>query len=104
MRFPGSPILGPELWGLIARIAGSVGGAGASVKEELISESSVGCEGRLGNEGEPSRPMGEMGPGAGSPLFDCCWSAELFLFVPTARPRLGPLPLLRVRWLGTARD
>jgi hypothetical protein len=82
----------------MARIAGSVGGTGPSPKDELISESSVGCEGRLGSEGEPSRPIGEMGPGAGSALFGCCWSVELFPLVATARPpRLGPLPLLRVR-------
>jgi len=92
MRFPGSPILGPEVWGLITRIAGSVGGPDPSPKDELISESSVGCEGRLGNEGEPSRPIGEMGP-AGITI--ACRSVELFPFVPTTRP--PTLPLLRVR-------
>ena len=86
----------------MARIAGSAGGTGASARDELINESSVGCEGRLGNEGEPSRPMGETGAGAGSTFV--CRSAGLFPFVPTARlPRLA-LPLLRVRRLGTARD
>jgi hypothetical protein len=96
MRFPGSPILGPELWGLIARIAGSMGGAGSSPKVELINESSVGCAGRLGNEGEPSRPIGDMGPEAGS-TFDCR-SAGPFPFTPIARPlRLAPFPLLLVR-------
>jgi hypothetical protein len=96
MRFPGSPILGPEVWGLIARIAGSVAGADPSTKDELISESSVGWEGRFGNEGEPSRPIGEMGPGAGNAFG--CRSRGLFPFVPTARmPKLLTLPLLRVR-------
>jgi hypothetical protein len=66
----------------MARMAGSVGGGGPSTKDELINESSVGWAGRLGNEGEPSRPMGEMGPGEGSTFV--CRSAAPFPFTPTA--------------------
>jgi hypothetical protein len=96
MRLPGSPILGAEGWGLIARIAGSVGGEDSSLNVELIKESKVGCEGKLGNEGEPSRPMGEMGPELGSTF--ACMSVEPFPFTPIARPPgLTPFPLLRVR-------
>src|SRR5260370_22909803 len=97
MRLPGSPILGAEVWGLIARIAGSVGGGDPSVNDELIKESSVGCEGRLGNEGEPSRPRGEMGPELGRTTF-ACTSVRAFPLTPIARPpTLAPFPLLRVR-------
>jgi hypothetical protein len=97
MRLPGSPILGPEVWGLIARMAGSVGGEGPSVNDELIKESNVGCEGKLGNEGEPSRPIGEMGPELGDTL-GCCMSVEPFPFTPIERPpTLAPFPLLRLR-------
>jgi hypothetical protein len=96
MRLPGSPILGAEAWGLIARIAGSVGGEDPSVNDELIKESNVGCEGKFGNEGEPSRPIGEMGPELGSTLG--CMSVGLFPFSPIARPpTLAPFPLLRLR-------
>ena len=89
----------------MARIAGSVGGDGAdpSLKVELINESNVGCEGRLGNEGEPSRPIGEMGPEPGRTFV--CTSVEPFPFTPIERPpMLAPFPLLRVRWLATAMD
>lgn len=96
MRLPGSPILGPDVWGLIARIAGSAGGEDPSVNDELIKESNVGCEGKLGNEGEPSRPIGEMGPELGSTVV--CMSVEPFPFTPIARPpTLAPFPLLRLR-------
>jgi hypothetical protein len=96
MRLPGSPILGPEVWGLIARIAGSVGGEDTSLNDELIKESNVGCEGKLGNEGEPSRPIGEMGPELGNTFG--CMSVDPFPFIPIARPpTLAPFPLLRLR-------
>jgi hypothetical protein len=96
MRLPGSPIRGPDGWGLMARMAGSEGGTGPSFKEELINESSVGCEGRVGNEGEPSRPIGEMGPEAGSTF--ACMLAMPLPFTPVAMPpRLAPFPLLLVR-------
>lgn len=103
MRFPESPILGPDVWGLIARIAGSVGGEDPSLRVELINEPNVGCEGRLGNEGEPSRPIGEIGPEPGSTFV--CTSVVPFPFTPIARPpTLAPFPLLRVRWLEIAMD
>ena len=98
MRLPGSPILGAEVWGLIATIAGSVGGEEPSVNVELIKESNVGCAGKFGNEGEPSRPIGEMGLEFGSTFV--CMSAEPFPFpfTPIARPpTLAPFPLLRER-------
>ena len=80
----------------MAKIAGSEGGADPSPRDELINESSVGCEGKLGNVGEPSRPTGEIGPETLRTF--ACKSAAPFPFVPTARlPRLVPLPLLRVR-------
>lgn len=103
MRLPGSPILGAEVWGLIAMIAGSVGGEDPSVNVELIKESNVGCAGKLGNEGEPSRPIGEIGLVFGSTFV--CMSAKPFPFTPITRPpTLAPFPLLRERWLGTATE
>jgi hypothetical protein len=79
----------------MARMAGSAGGADPSTKVELINESNVGCEGRLGNVGEPSRPTGdEMEPAPGRTLG--CRSAVLFPFTP-GPPRGALLPLLRVR-------
>jgi hypothetical protein len=94
MRFPGSPILGPDVCGLIARIAGSTGGTDPSTSDEFINESSVGCEGRLGSEGEPSRPTGEVGPAPGRTLG--CRSAVLYPFA-AGPPRGALLPVLRVR-------
>ena len=80
----------------MAKIAGSEGGADPSPKVELIKESRVGCEGKLGNVGDPSRPIGEMGPEKGRTF--ACKSTAPFPFIPTARPpRLAPLPLLRER-------
>lgn len=84
------------MWGLIARMAGSVGGEDPSLNDELIKDPNVGCEGRLGNEGEPSRPIGEMGLEFGSAFV--CMSVKPFPFTPIVRPpTLVPFPLLRVR-------
>jgi hypothetical protein len=78
-------------------MAGSVGGEDPSLNDELIKESNVGCEGKLGNEGEPSRPIGEMGPEL--VIMFACVSVVPFPFSPIiARPpTLAPFPLLRVR-------
>src|ERR1700722_1783598 len=69
IRFPGSPILGPPAAcpsRLVETIAGSMGKSVTmvSLRDELISEFKVGCEGMEGSVGDGSRPVdvGDMRP------------------------------------------